>query len=184
MHRINIGNQRTSPDEQRNSRKFSQDMMSSRINLAIATVSGMCIGAALKSNFSFSNVKPTTNTTWKGVVKHLADVPDRPTSHIDTQGRPITKQQLLEPFVVPNFVGYSVATFKPGQNMMPVHEHESMHEFFYVLEGRGVIQINNVDHNVEPGTFLHMAPKEKHGIWIPENEKDDMKMAVCGVTVD
>jgi len=29
-----------------------------------------------------------------------------------------------------------------------------------------------------------MAPKEKHGIWIPENETEDMKMAVCGVTVD
>ena len=35
--------------------------------------------------------------------------------------------------------------------MMPPHEHKSLHEFFYVLEGKGIIQVNGVDHHVEPG---------------------------------
>jgi quercetin dioxygenase-like cupin family protein len=101
------------------------------------------------------------------------------------EGRPITKQQFLEPFVVPRFVGFSVATFKAGQTMMPVHEHKSMHEFFYVLEGTGMFQVDDVTHEVSPGTFLHMAPGEKHGIWVPkESTSGDLKVAVCGVTLD
>lgn len=118
-----------------------------------------------------------------GSVQQLEDVPFRKTSHIDEQGRPIVKQQLLEPFAVPNFVGYSIATFKPGQIMMPPHEHKSLHEFFYVIEGTGIIQKDGIDHKVKPGTFLHMAPFEKHGIWVPKDATEDMKMAVCGVTV-
>jgi quercetin dioxygenase-like cupin family protein len=102
-----------------------------------------------------------------------------------TEGNPITKQQFLEPFVVPRFVGFSVATFKAGQTMMPVHEHKSMHEFFYVLEGTGMFQIDDVTHEVSPGTFLHMAPGEKHGIWVPkEASGGDLKVAVCGVTLE
>lgn len=118
------------------------------------------------------------------MVTRLDHTPLRPTSHVDTNGNPIEKQQLLEPFVVPNFVGYSVATWKPGQTMMPVHEHRSLHEFFYVLEGTGYFQHDGKDYKLEKGMFLHMAPHEKHGIWVPEDSPDgDLKMAVCGVTV-
>jgi hypothetical protein len=28
-----------------------------------------------------------------------------------------------------------------------------------------------------------MAPFEKHGIWVPKDATEDMKMVVCGVTV-
>lgn len=108
----------------------------------------------------------------------------RKTSHVDDQGRPITKQQMLEPFVVPNFVGVSVATFLPGQTLMPVHEHETLHEFFYVLDGSGIIQVNGVDHEVAPGSFLHMAPHEPHGFWVPEDAKKPLKMLVSGVIVE
>ena len=118
-----------------------------------------------------------------GSIQQLAEVPFRKTSHIDEEGRPIVKQQLLEPFVVPNFVGYSIATFSPGQIMMPPHEHKSLHEFFYVIEGTGIIQKDGIDNKVKPGTFLHMAPFEKHGIWVPKDATQDMKMVVCGVTV-
>ncbi len=71
-------------------------------------------------------------------MKLLSDTPVRNTVHVDDRGRPITKQQLLEPFVLPNLVGVSVATFLPGQTMMPPHEHESMHELFYVIEGGSI----------------------------------------------
>lgn len=72
----------------------------------------------------------------KGDIKQLSETPIRKTSHIDDQGRPITKQQLLEPFVLPNLVGFSIATFLPGQTMMPPHEHETLYEIFYVIEGK------------------------------------------------
>mmetsp|Transcript_33193 Transcript_33193/g.48705 ORF Transcript_33193/g.48705 Transcript_33193/m.48705 type:complete len:206 (+) Transcript_33193:190-807(+) len=185
--------------------------LSSRINLAIALAAGLCLGIALERNLSqpqktlgMSIVSGNENfvrtggldqgaeteielepTVMKGMVMRLEDVPERPTSHIDTQGRPITKQQFLEPFAVPNFVGYSVATFKPGQTMMPPHSHKTLHEFFYVLEGSGIIQVDGIDHKVTKGTFLHMAPGEQHGIWVPEESTGgDLKMAVCGITLD
>jgi quercetin dioxygenase-like cupin family protein len=142
----------------------------------VAFIAGIVLGHVGKSNSHDLGPK-------KGTVLQLQDVPFRNTSHIDDLGRPIVKQQLIEPFAVPNFVGVSIATFKPGQTMMPVHQHTSLHEFFYVISGKGIIQKDGVDHKVSAGTFLHMAPFEKHGIWIPKDYTEDMNMLVCGVTV-
>mmetsp|Transcript_12000 Transcript_12000/g.14999 ORF Transcript_12000/g.14999 Transcript_12000/m.14999 type:complete len:180 (+) Transcript_12000:223-762(+) len=171
------------------SSKSSFSCILPRANLVIACAIGICLGAALQHVYSTSyalvkqqqDLKSYTTT---GLVTTLDETPVRKTSHVDEKGRPITKQQLLEPFVVPNFVGYSIATFLPGQTMMPVHEHRSLHEFFYVVEGWGYIQKDGVDHKVEKGWFLHMAPHEKHGIWVPEDAEGPLKMAVCGVTLD
>lgn len=163
-----------------------------RMNLAIAVFLGILIGSALQHSLSSIWDAPSNktqdkkgNAVKKGIITNISETPFRPTSHVDSKGRPIEKQQFLEPFVIPNFVGYSVATFKPGQTMMPVHEHESLHEFFYVLEGSGMFQVNGVDHKVEKGWFLHMAPHDKHGIWVPEDSPDgDLKLAVSGITLD
>lgn len=145
----------------------------------VAFIVGILLGhVSGKANSSANDVGPK-----QGIVLQLKDVPFRNTSHVDDQGRPIVKQQLIEPFAVPNFVGVSIATFKPGQTMLPVHQHSSLHEFFYVISGRGIIQRDGVEHKVSAGTFLHMAPFENHGIWIPKDYKEDMKMLVCGVTV-
>ena len=91
---------------------------------------------------------------------------------------------MIKPFLIPNLVGVSVATFLPGQTMMPPHEHESMHELFYVLEGKGAFEIDGVQHEVTPGTLLHLAPGEAHGIWALEEGTDrPLKMLVTGVVV-
>ena len=142
--------------------------------ILFAFVAGIFVGRII--------FRPTYETgPLHGSVKQLEDTPVRPTSHVDQQGKPITKQQMLEPFVVPNFVGFSVATFTAGQQLTP-HEHDNLHEFFYVLEGSGVIQIDKKEHKMEPGSFFHLAPHERHGIQIPDN--GSMKMAVFGVTVE
>lgn len=116
-----------------------------------------------------------------GSVKHLDNTPSRPTSHVDQNGKSIMKQQLLDAFVVPNFVGYSVATFEAGQEMTP-HEHENLHEFFYVLNGGGIITIGGIEQEMEPGSFYHLAPHERHGIRVPRDASEAMKLAVFGVT--
>ena len=109
----------------------------------MAFVLGIASGIHIHSWYSTRNnhdanheLKDTGPT--HGTVTQLSATPIRNTVHIDSQGRPITKQQMIEPFLIPNLVGVSVATFLPGQTMMPPHEHESMHELFYVLEGKGV----------------------------------------------
>jgi quercetin dioxygenase-like cupin family protein len=154
--------------------------VSSIVVVAIAFCFGILAGGFLQKGYESVN----TNVGPKhGSIQHLEQTPFRKTSHIDENGKPIVKQQFIEPFVIPKFVGYSVATFKPGQTMMPPHEHKSLHEFFYVIEGTGIIQKDGIDNQVKPGTFLHMAPFEKHGIWVPKDASQDLKMVVCGVTV-
>uniref|UniRef100_A0A7S1BKH3 Uncharacterized protein n=1 Tax=Corethron hystrix TaxID=216773 RepID=A0A7S1BKH3_9STRA len=76
----------------------------------------------------------STTVAVKGKVVDQENIPARPTSHVDPTGRSIMKQQFLEAFVVPRFVGVSLATLKPGQEVTK-HEHESLHEFFYGIEG-------------------------------------------------
>jgi quercetin dioxygenase-like cupin family protein len=102
---------------------------------------------------------------------------------VDDQGVEITKQQFIEPFEIPNFAGFSVATFLPGQTMLPPHDHESLHEIFYVLSGSGVFQIEDVDHEIDPGSYLQIAPKERHGIWVPKSSSEPLKMVVIGIAV-
>jgi quercetin dioxygenase-like cupin family protein len=50
-------------------------------------------------------------------------------------------------------------------------------------QGSGMFEINGVQHEVSPGTFLHLAPTERHGIWVPKENEDPLKMLVTGVVV-
>jgi quercetin dioxygenase-like cupin family protein len=156
---------------------FSGNKLLPNLMFLVAFVAGIVVG-----NFGRLSTQSDLGPQ-RGIVLQVNDIPFRNTSHIDDQGRPIVKQQLIEPFAIPNFVGVSIATFQPGQTMMPVHEHKSLHEFFYVLSGQGIIQKDGMDHKVSAGTFLHMAPYEKHGIWVSKDSAQEMKMLVCGVTV-
>jgi len=156
----------------------------SKLEFLLVFMLGIAIGATFTSlHKSTTGDMNRDKGPSKGMVKLLSETPVRNTVHVDDRGRPITKQQLLEPFVLPNLVGVSIATFLPGQTMMPPHEHESMHELFFVIEGSGIFEINGVQHDVSPGTFLHMAPKEKHGIWIPDDREGPLRVLVTGVTV-
>lgn len=56
-------------------------------------------------------------------------------------------------------------------------------ELFYVVEGTGFFKIEDKEIKVAPGTFLHIAPKEAHGVWVPKESKEPLKMIVTGVTL-
>jgi quercetin dioxygenase-like cupin family protein len=129
------------------------------------------------------------NTVVAGSVHRLSETPVRVTSH-----KGVMKQQFLEPFVVPRVAGYSVATIHPGQSV-ETHQHESMHEFFYVTKGTGMFVIDGKEVNVAEGNFLHIAPHEQHSIRVEgknnnnNNEEDyseggGMQVIFSGVTVD
>lgn len=119
----------------------------------------------------------------KGSIQELSEIPTRNTSHIDkATGKSISKQQIIDPFVIPHLAGFSVATILPGQTV-DSHQHQSMHEFFFILEGKAVFVIDGRKVEVEPGTFIHVAPHEKHGIHVPASH-GAMKMYVSGVTID
>jgi hypothetical protein len=108
-----------------------------KLEYYVVLLVGILFGSTFTSSYNSTNSdRYREKGPSRGVIKALSDTPVRNTVHIDDDGRPITKQQLLEPFVLPNLVGLSVATFLPGQTMMPPHEHESLHELFYVIEGK------------------------------------------------
>ena len=120
------------------------------------------------------------STPKHGSVVHISNVPSRSTSHTDSQGQPIAKQQLIESFDIPNLAGCSVATLLPKQRI-ELHQHVSMHEFFYILEGNLWGQIaEDSKIQLKPGSFVHVVPGEQHSFW---NEADHpSKMFFCGVT--
>lgn len=172
------------------SRVFDHDTTCARISVLIITfIFGMALGAQLVGSRLFLGDRPSSRKSIRkiilsGSIHRLSDTPLRNTSHKDDNGRQITKQQFLEPFLIPNVAGYSVATLLPGQRVAP-HQHSTMHEFFYILEGTGVFTIDGKDTQVEPGTFLHVAPHEIHEIVVPsDSSTGEMKMLVSGVVVE
>ena len=144
---------------------------------------GLLVGLLIsgKNNMPWLSRNEKPMQAISGSIHRLESTPIRKTSHVDRQGNPIIKQQFLEPFAIPNVAGYSVATIRPGQDV-EVHEHDSMHEFFYILEGNGIFQRGDQNIEVGPGTFLHFAPREKHGISVPQRASGDMKLLVSGIT--
>lgn len=153
----------------------------------------------------------SSNMMISGSIQRLNEIPYRNTSHRDEYGKPIIKQQLLEPFAVPYVTGFSIATISSRQRVQ-IHQHESMHEFFYVLEGSGIFYVGERGNRVQegrrlndpangiiknetvtPGTFLHFAPHEDHGIFVPSSHGDgdiddddgnELKVLIVGIIVD
>jgi Cupin domain len=96
----------------------------------------------------------------------------------------IYKQQLIEAFGVhPLLAGISVATLRSGQSI-PRHVHESMHEFFFVLQGNLSIEVeeSSESSSLDPTTttttmrrydcgvdcLFHAVPGEPHAFAVVE----------------
>jgi quercetin dioxygenase-like cupin family protein len=120
----------------------------------------------------------------KSSFQHKENISPLNTSHIDQNGNAITKQQFLDPFVVPNIAGISIATIQPGQTVA-VHSHRTMHEFFFVLHGSATFYLDDVPQIVSPGSFVHVAPQSSHSIVVPKDTHDgDLQVILFGVVVE
>lgn len=53
---------------------------------------------------------------------------------------------------------------------IPVHRHLHMDEAFYVLEGAGVVTLNDVRHPFEKGATIFIPEKAWHGFENPDHE--------------
>lgn len=143
-----------------------------------------------KPNIRSGRSQNRARTKLSSFVQHLSDVPVRNTAHVDPrQGQSITKQQFLDPFVIPNVAGISVATIQKGQEVT-MHSHSTMHEFFYVLEGTAVFTVED-DHGtqhrqeVQPGSFAYFSPPDRHGIQVAaDSPGGDLKVLLAGVIVE
>lgn len=154
-------------------------------NVIVAFIVGTLIGGFLNScaSHNLRGGQGIESSIARASIQHLEKIPIRNTSHKDDNGEYIKKQQFLEPFAVSRVTGFSVATLRPGQRVHR-HEHENMHEFFYVLEGNGVFFVNDNKAQGYPGTFLHYPPHTAHEIYVPEISKEAMKMLVAGIVIE
>ncbi len=55
------------------------------------------------------------------------------------------------------------------------HYHKRATEFYYVLEGEGVVRLDGVEHPVTKGSVVHIPPRVVHGA------KGRMKVLVVGI---
>jgi quercetin dioxygenase-like cupin family protein len=61
--------------------------------------------------------------------------------------------------------GFNVVTIGPGGQIPEHDESESgQHELFVILEGEGVLRLDDEDHPAPAGTFARMSPDTKRTI--------------------
>lgn len=205
----------------------SSIITSSLVYWIISFACGYCVGAYNGNIFNKTLHKAviiidstTVQERKTSQVIHLHNVPLKSTSHVDNDAqeghhhhhRPIiiTKQQLVEPFVlVNNLAGISVTNLLPGQSVTR-HSHKSMHEFFYILDGQGLVQLetetttsrrsipnnnnNSIDDednnissswlSVSKGSLVYAAEREAHAFHVPENASQPMQMIYFGLTTN
>lgn len=56
-----------------------------------------------------------------------------------------------------------IVYLKPGTNM-GAHYHREVEETFFILEGKGVLKLNDEDIPVEAGMALRVEPGERHDL--------------------
>ena len=140
-------------------------------------------GGAAATTGSHGNLRPDMSLARQQiqVVNHISHVPKRPTSH-----KGILKQQLVTPFTVhPSLAGVSIGIVAPQQRIGH-HQHQSMSEFFYVLQGHGFIQLaTTVDNEpMEPlqqGSFVFVGPLQNHSFFVPESASEPLKILYFGL---
>lgn len=64
------------------------------------------------------------------------------------------------------FVFAGLNTFEPGQTQ-PVHTHAGQDKLYYVVEGRGVVQLETEESEVSAGDLVLAASGVPHGIRNP-----------------
>lgn len=69
---------------------------------------------------------------------------------------------LFDDKVIPEApLSMAVFRFEPGQ-IGPKHRHETEVEVYFCLEGRGVVVVDGVEHELTPRTALYIAPQKDH----------------------
>jgi quercetin dioxygenase-like cupin family protein len=71
------------------------------------------------------------------------------------------KQVFLRGGVLPDVTQVAVGTMEQGHVAEP-HQHPTMFEIYYVLEGRAVYHVGEDRHEVEPGDLIVVPPATIH----------------------
>ena len=64
---------------------------------------------------------------------------------------------------------------KPGVTI-GIHSHENDEEYYFILEGNGIMTLDNEDHQVGPGDIAAVFPGGSHAL--RNDSEDDMRIIV------
>ena len=68
-------------------------------------------------------------------------------------------------------IGIHLVRLEAGRESTQFHYHDADEEFLYVLEGRGIAEIGDEEHEVGPGDFMGFgAPSAPHALRNPFDE--------------
>lgn len=62
------------------------------------------------------------------------------------------------------YFDFRISSYQP-RHYAEVHHHEVAENIYYVLQGRGIVELDGVRHLVEPHMVVHIPAGVKHGIF-------------------
>ena len=80
---------------------------------------------------------------------------------------------------IPRNITFSIAlaAVKPGKRTLR-HIHEASHEFYYITQGAGIIQLNSQKLQIKENTLIYIPAKTRHTV--TNTGKDDLLiLCIC-----
>lgn len=62
------------------------------------------------------------------------------------------------------YFDFRISSYQP-RGYAEVHVHEVAENLYYILKGKGIVELDGVKHLVEPHTVIHIPPGVRHGIF-------------------
>ncbi len=62
------------------------------------------------------------------------------------------------------YFDFRISSYQP-RGYAEVHVHEVAENLYYILQGRGIVELDGERHLVEPHTVIHIPPGVRHGIF-------------------
>ncbi len=59
---------------------------------------------------------------------------------------------------------FRISSYQP-RGYVEVHVHEVAENLYYILRGKGIVELDGVKHLVEPHMLIHIPPGVHHGIF-------------------
>lgn len=98
-------------------------------------------------------------------VYHLDELPLLDSRHDGRQ-----KKVIINAKIFPTRMLVDVLTYRPGGHS-PLHYHKGTEHFFFVLGGRGRIEIEGKEYPLKEGTVVWVAEGDKHKLYAdPDSE--------------
>jgi mannose-6-phosphate isomerase-like protein (cupin superfamily) len=62
------------------------------------------------------------------------------------------------------YFDFRISSYQP-RGYAEVHSHQVAENLYYILQGRGLVELDGVRHLVEPHMVIHIPPGVRHGIF-------------------